>query len=133
MLALSISAGVFIGLIPAIGLTTVLISWIAIWLKLNVPIAVFLTILLSPAQLILFIPFVRIGEKIYSIEKSFLSYSEIKAAFDSNILTVFSNLSMEIFYGLTGWLLVAVPISITLYFLLRVVFQKIPKKYSYRY
>lgn len=127
MLALSISAGVFIGLIPAIGLTTVLMTWISIWLKLNLPIAIFLTLLLSPVQVILFIPFVRIGEWIYNIEKSFLSYSEIKAAFDSSIFTVFSKLSWEIMYGLTGWILVALPISFTLYFILRLVFQNISR------
>ena len=61
-LALSLSLGTAIGLIPIVGVSTALCAMMAVFLKLNMPAIQLVNYLLTPLQLILIIPLLRLGE-----------------------------------------------------------------------
>src|SRR5262245_47568539 len=61
-LALSLSLGTVIGLIPILGVSTALCALAAVVLKLNMPAIQLVNYLLTPLQLILLIPQLRFGE-----------------------------------------------------------------------
>jgi uncharacterized protein (DUF2062 family) len=61
-LALSLAFGVSIGIFPVLGVSTILLTVIAIALRLNLPAIQLVNYLVSPLQLLLIIPFVRLGE-----------------------------------------------------------------------
>src|SRR5215831_12633008 len=64
-IALTIAVGVCIAIIPIIGVTTVL-SFVAAWaLRLNQPIIQAINWTSYPLQLLLIVPFIRLGERIF--------------------------------------------------------------------
>src|SRR3954462_9503094 len=61
-LALSLSLGTAIGLIPILGISTGLCALTAVFLRLNMPAIQLVNYLLTPLQLILIIPLLRLCE-----------------------------------------------------------------------
>jgi uncharacterized protein (DUF2062 family) len=61
-LALSLAFGTGIGIFPVLGVSTPLLTVIAVWMRLNLPAIQLVNYLASPLQLLLIIPFVRVGE-----------------------------------------------------------------------
>ncbi len=63
-LALSLAFGVGFGLFPVLGASTLLCAAAALALRLNMPAIQLVNYALSPLQLLLIIPFVRVGEAV---------------------------------------------------------------------
>lgn len=63
-LSLSLAFGAGIGIFPVLGVSTPLLTVIALWMRLNLPAIQLINYLASPLQLLLIIPFVRIGESL---------------------------------------------------------------------
>jgi uncharacterized protein (DUF2062 family) len=61
-LALSLAFGLGIGIFPVLGVSTPLLTVLALALRLNLPSIQLVNYLVSPLQLLLIIPFVRVGE-----------------------------------------------------------------------
>lgn len=61
-LSLSLAFGAGIGIFPVLGVSTPLLTVIALWMRLNLPAIQLINYLASPLQLLLIIPFVRVGE-----------------------------------------------------------------------
>ena len=117
-MAMSISLGTFIGVLPLFGISTALVTALAIWFRLNIPIAVFITYAVSPLHVLLIIPFIRLGELFYGVEHSLITVSAIKQAFQSDIFNALKDLAFQIFCGLTGWLAAGIPSALVLFFIL---------------
>src|ERR1041384_3885230 len=75
-LALSLAFGLGIGICPVLGVSTVLCTVIAIALRLNLPAIQLVNYLASPLQIVLIIPFVRVGETLLGLPPQPLSISE---------------------------------------------------------
>ena len=114
-LALSITLGVVVGVIPLLGVATPLLAGLAIILRLNLGVTMFVTYAVTPLHILLFIPFIRIGEFIFNAGHTFNSFAELKHAFQNEGLSLFSDLAMQLGFGITGWTLVALPASIILF------------------
>lgn len=63
-LALSVAFGIGFGLFPVLGASTILCAAAAVALRLNMPAIQLVNYALSPLQLLLIIPFVRVGEAV---------------------------------------------------------------------
>jgi uncharacterized protein (DUF2062 family) len=61
-LALGVAIGIVVGNIPLLGTSTVLCALIALRFRLNLPTMQLVQALMAPTQLLLIIPFVRLGE-----------------------------------------------------------------------
>ena len=61
-LALSVSIGIVVGNIPILGVSTILCSLIALLFRLNLPAIQIVQAAMAPTQILLIIPFVRLGE-----------------------------------------------------------------------
>lgn len=103
--------------LPIFGVTTILLTFVAIKFKLNLPLMVLISYLASPLQFLFFLPFIHIGETIMNVKHTLLTVQEIKNAFDSSFFNTLKQLVLELICGISGWLLVALPISLTLLFL----------------
>ena len=60
-IALTVALGAFIGTIPMLGTTTILCTVVALALRLNLPAIQMVNGIVYPLQLILLIPFYRLG------------------------------------------------------------------------
>jgi len=115
---MSISMGAFIGVLPLFGISTAIITALALYLRLNLPIAVFVTYAVSPIHVLLFIPFIRIGEWVFNVEHSLLTLTAIKEAFKADYVQAISDLAFQIGCGITGWAFAGIPIAILFFFVL---------------
>lgn len=71
--------------------------------------------LLWPIQILLIIPFIRVGEFIFSVPQNHHTVEEIMVSFERSFFQTLSQLSFELLCGFGGWLLTAVPIAAGIY------------------
>jgi uncharacterized protein (DUF2062 family) len=126
-LALSITIGSVVGIMPFFGISTAIVAGLAIYLRLNIPIAIFMTYAVSPFHVLLFIPFIKLGEKIFGVRETLMSIDAIKDAFKADYLAALNNLTLEIVYGLVAWVIIAGPLTLILYGILYAVFNILDK------
>ncbi|WP_310560233.1 DUF2062 domain-containing protein [Flavobacterium sp.] len=111
----SIIVSGLISTIPILGVSTFMITTISLKRKLNFPLMISLSYLMWPIQILLIIPFIRLGEFIFSVPRNPHTVEEIIGSFQSSFFGTLSRLSIELLCGLGGWLLTAVPIAIGAY------------------
>ena len=111
----SILVSALISIIPIVGVTTVLLTILSLKRKLNLPIMIAISYLAWPLQILMIIPFINIGEFIFSIPQSHHSAQEIIASFQESFFGTLSQLSFELLCGFGGWLLTAVPFFTLIY------------------
>jgi hypothetical protein len=74
-----------------------------------------LSYLMWPVQILLIIPFIRVGEFIFSVPRNPHTVDEIINSFQNSFFQTLSHLSFELLCGLGGWLLTAVPLAVVIY------------------
>ena len=111
----SILVSALISIIPILGGSTFLLTVLSLKRKLNLPIMIAISYLAWPLQILMIIPFINIGEFIFSIPQSHHSAQEIIASFQESFFGTLSQLSFELLCGFGGWLLTAVPFFTLIY------------------
>lgn len=119
-----IVSGVF-SIIPILGVSTFILTTLSIKRKLNLPIMMTISYLMWPVQVLLIIPFIRIGEYIFSVPPSRHTVEEIIASFQNSFFKTLGHLSFELLCGLGGWFLTTVPASIGIYLVLVLFLKKL--------
>jgi uncharacterized protein (DUF2062 family) len=123
----SIIVSGLISTIPILGVSTFLLTALSLKRKLNLPIMIAQSYLLWPIQVIMIIPFINIGEFIFSVPKTNHSAQEIIASFQNSFFATLSHLSFDLLCGFGGWLLTAVPFSVGVYLLIVYILKTIDK------
>lgn len=111
----SILVAALISIIPILGVSTFLLTVLSLKRKLNLPVMIAISYLTWPLQIVLIIPFINIGEYIFSVPQSNPSVEEIIASFQETFFGTLSQLSFELLCGFGGWLLTAVPFFTVIY------------------
>ena len=114
-LSQSIIVSGLISIIPILGVSTFMITAVSLKRKLNLPVMISLSYLMWPVQILLIIPFIRVGEFIFSVPRHHHSVEEIISSFQNSFFQTLSQLYFELLCGLGGWLLTAVPVAIGIY------------------
>ena len=122
-LALSISIAILISIFPIFGITTIVLTCIALPLKLNLPIAIALSYVVEPLKLLLLIPFINLGANLLRTEHTLITFEAIKTSYEADFFNTLSFLSYELLCGTIGWAITAIPFSIVFYFLLKVLLK----------
>ena len=112
-----------ISIIPILGVSTFMITTISLKSKLNFPLMIALSYLMWPVQILMIIPFIRIGEFIFSISPNHYTVEEIISSFQNSFFQTLSQLSFELLCGLGGWFFTAVPVAVGIY-LVSILFVK---------
>lgn len=124
-LALSISIAVLIGVFPIYGTTTFILAFLALRLRLNLPIMIAVSYVLTPAQILLIIPFARVGEFLFGFETLGMDMESLQNAYADGILEVFSQYSGRLVLAVGGWMIVTIPIAVLFYVILFQIFRAI--------
>jgi uncharacterized protein (DUF2062 family) len=117
MLALSLAVGLVVGIFPVLGTTTVLCTLAAAALRLNLIAVQTVHFLMSPVQLLMIIPFVRIGEWMLGQSPQPLSISEGLALVAQGALRAISVLGDAIVHAVLGWILLG-PVALFVVYLM---------------
>jgi uncharacterized protein (DUF2062 family) len=123
-LALCVAIGVVVGNIPILGISTVLCAAIALALRLNLPAMQIVQAAMAPTQLLLIIPFVRLGEWLLRAPHQAVSIEAGLALKAQGIGHALVILWDAIVHAGFAWMLVAPVATLFLYKLLTPVFSR---------
>jgi uncharacterized protein (DUF2062 family) len=127
-LAQSVSVGAMIGIFPILGTTTTLCGITAVALRLNHIAVQTVNWLIYPLQLLLIIPFLRMGNVIFGFEQFSLSLGEITALFEADFWGSAKNLGWLALRGVLAWVIVAVPMILIMTKIFTPVMEKLSAK-----
>ncbi len=127
-LALTISLGAALGIIPIFGFVTAVCAAIAAWWRLNVPLTLAVLYLVMPLQILLFVPFIRLGELLFSIEKLPLAPEKIVDNLQLDPLGYVTQIWRSVLGALGAWALVSIVLGGVLYYLSLILIVRFKKK-----
>lgn len=125
-LALTISLGIFIGTIPVLWGSTLICALLAFAFRLNHLSIQAANYLVYPLQIVLIIPFYRIGTGIFPWGPS-VSPDIFSKGIKYDWMGNFVPMAAATVKALAAWLLIASPLALLLYFLLWAVFARTPR------
>ncbi|WP_439883098.1 DUF2062 domain-containing protein [Pontibacter sp. MBLB2868] len=127
-LAVTVALGTMVGVVPALGVTTVMGTALAARLRLNIAATVLISYLVQPLQLLLIIPFVRMGVFIFGLKELRLTLAEMIAMFKQDWLEALDSLWKANLAAVSAWALIALPVGAVLYILMLPIFKKVLPK-----
>ena len=128
-LAVTFALGTVVGVVPAIGVTTVMGTALAARFRLNIAATILITYLMQPLQILLIIPFAKMGIYLFGLQELRFSLSEITAMFKADWLHAIGILWKANLAAVASWALIALPVGVLLYFaLLPLLIKFMPKK-----
>jgi uncharacterized protein (DUF2062 family) len=124
-LSATVAVGSVIGVIPALGVTTLLSTAVAARFRLNIAATVLVSYLVQPLQLLLAIPFIRLGIDLFGLGELRLTLAEMQAMFKADWLEAINSLWMANLAGIAAWAILSVPAGAVLYFILVPVLHRV--------
>jgi hypothetical protein len=128
-LALCVAIAIVVGNIPILGVSTIICAFIALMFRLNLPAIQLVQASMAPTQLLLIIPFVRLGEWIVQAPPQPLSIKEGLALISHGIWHAIVVLRDAIFHAALAWILVAPFGVFVVHRLLTPVFERMAAQY----
>ena len=119
-LSFTVSLGMILGIFPIPGTTTLLCILAAIPLKLNMIIIQLANYLVYPLQLILLVPMIRYGGKIFGAP----AIPNIELIMDQGIIAL-KPIWQNCLCGVLLWFLLGIPVFMVLYSILLRIFSRI--------
>ncbi len=123
-LALCVAIAIVVGNIPILGVSTILCTLIALIFRLNLPAIQLVQASMAPTQLLLIIPFVRLGEWIVQQPAQIVSIKGAFALMSHGIWQSIVVLRDAIFHAALAWILIAPFCVYLLHRLLTPVFER---------
>ncbi|WPP48542.1 DUF2062 domain-containing protein [Catalinimonas niigatensis] len=127
-LSLTLSLGVVLGIVPVFGFVTAVCAGIAAWWRLNIPLAIAVLYAVMPLQILLFIPFIRLGESIFGISKLVLAPEKILDHLQLDPLGYMLQIWHSVLGALGAWALCALLLGSAIYYLSFFVIGRFKKK-----
>jgi uncharacterized protein (DUF2062 family) len=106
-LALTLALGFAVGCVPVVGIPTLLCAGLALSLRLNLPAIQVANYLAMPLQLLLIVPFVRLGGWLFDAGP--IRATQVTALLHTSPVYLLSQLSGIFGHALAAWLLLAIP------------------------
>jgi uncharacterized protein (DUF2062 family) len=122
-LAITLALGFAVGCIPVLGLPTALCAALAFGLRLNLPAIQAANYAAMPFQLALILPFVRLGERIFSKAQPVLSAGAVAHLSAPGLALRVGALTG---HALVAWLLLAAPAVVLMTASFTVMLRRIP-------
>ena len=123
-LSLVIALGITLSIFPVLGTTTLICTFISLLFNLNLPAMQLANYAAFPLQVILFFPFLKLGETVSKVSLDPLSKVQLISAFDEGFFYAIEKLSYYLIIACLGWALAIIPIFCILYFFLCTILKK---------
>jgi uncharacterized protein (DUF2062 family) len=123
-IALSLALGFGLGIFPVLGVSTILCTVIALALRLNLPAIQLANYAASPVQILLIIPFVRVGEHLLRAAPEPLSIRSGLRLLGHGVFEAVIVLWSAIVHAALGWALLGPPFIYLVYLLLKLILIK---------
>ena len=120
----ALAAGFVLGITPMLGISSILAVGVAAAFKLNQVAIQVANWVAYPAQIVLFIPFIRAGEWLLGVEPAAINPSDIASMFNDDFYASLEIYGQSLAAGFALWAASAIPLSFGLSYTLRTVLQK---------
>ena len=120
---MSVAFGIGIGIFPVLGISTVLLTLLALGLRLNMPAIQLVNYLMYPLQLLLIIPFVRLGERVLGAAPQPISIAGVRALIEHGLGQAIRQLSAALIHATIGWLVIGPALIYLLFRVLKATFS----------
>lgn len=120
----ALAAGFVLGITPMLGISSILAVGVAAVFKLNQVAIQVANWVAYPAQIVLFIPFIRAGEWLWGLEPAAINPSDIASMFSDDFYASLEIYGQSLAAGFALWAITAIPLSFALSYPLRSVLQK---------
>ena len=110
-LALCLALGAGVGMFPVLGVSTPALTVIALWQRLNLAAIQLVSWLVGPVQLVLIIPFMRLGEWVLGSEPQPMTIEAGMEILSQGVLNAIVTLWDAIVHASVGWVLIG-PVAI---------------------
>ena len=114
-IALTIALGIMLGVTPVLGSTTVLCTLAALALRLNLPAIQLVNAVVYPLQIILLIPFFKLGALLFRTSAAAISVKGIEAMIHAGIWNAIESLWILTIHALVVWAALGAIITAVLY------------------
>lgn len=114
-IALAIGLGFVLSVPPVLGSTMILCALAAFLLRLNQAVIQTVNFAVYPLQLVLLVPFVRLGERIFGSPKTPLSPTLILSMARTNFLGMIATFWTATWHGTVAWAIVTPPVGLALF------------------
>jgi uncharacterized protein (DUF2062 family) len=121
-LALTLALGFAIGCLPVVGIPTLICAALAVALRLNLPAMQAANYAVMPLQLLLIVPFVRLGGRIFGSGRATDAGSMLHAP-SISLISLAGGLAGQ---ALLAWLLFAIPVVLLLTAMLTALLRRLP-------
>lgn len=105
-LALCVALGAGIGLFPVLGVSTPVLTLLALWLRLNLAAIQLISWSIGPLQLLLSLPFMRLGEWVVGANPQPLTLAAGMEILSQGVIHAVITLWDAIIHASIGWILV---------------------------
>lgn len=123
-LAACVALGVTGSVCPVIGVPTPLLTVLALAFRINLPLIQAVNYACAPLQWVLIVPFLRAGEWVLGAGPLALGPQEILARLRADPGGFFTEFAGAALHAATGWLLLAPPLGLVLFAMLRVLLRR---------
>ena len=127
-IALSLALGAALGVFPALGWTTALCAIAAIVLRLNLPAIQIVNYLMYPAQIVLLVPFFRLGEKLFRAPHLAVSAPQIYGMIHASAWNAIKLLWTTTWHAMVAWGLIAPVFVGLMYVMLTPVLRRVLRR-----
>lgn len=114
-LATSMALAFLIGVFPIYGTTSLILTFLAIRFKLNLPLILSVNYLLTPLQLLMLIPFIRLGEFVFGFDNIDLSLEGLQASFEAGYFKAIFQFADRLAIAIGAWSLLGIPLYLMVY------------------
>lgn len=120
----ALATGFVLGITPMIGISSILAIGVAAALKLNQVAIQVANWAAYPAQIILFIPYIKVGEWLLGLESAVINPSDIASMFSDDFYASLEIYGRSLAAGVAVWAITAVPLSFALSYPVSKILQK---------
>ena len=126
-LALSVSIGIIGGSFPVFGFATYVCLLLTFLFKQNIIIVQVANWLAYPLQILLLIPFMKLGNSIITGGDLIITMHQVVVAFESGLMNGIREIGIISLYGVIAWTAIAIPSLFILYMLFLILFKNMKR------
>ena len=123
-LSLTLALGISFGIIPIFGVNSIILAALAFLFHLNIAAIQIVNYAVYLLQIILFVPFLKLGQVFFLSSKIKLNFDRIFEQITTNFAESIIDIWQIVLAGLTVWLIFSIPLSIAIYYISKPLFYK---------
>ena len=116
-LAAAIAIGAILGVFPVLGSTTILCTAAAALLRLNLPLIQIVNTVVYPMQLVLLIPMLQLGQRLFGAQPLPLTLPRIFQMIQASVWNTITSLGVATFRAVVVWLCLSWIVAAAIYFI----------------